>query len=143
MTNELYHYGVPGMKWGKRKANMSTDPRLLSKAAKRYDKKVKRGSSHNITGIAFEDMGYKKLANHYYKKGNYQEAKWKAKSDRAKKINKAYNSYVKDLDKLSKSGRGNDVDAIVKRSKMYDSQISAIKSEYRDAIRSAKQALNG
>lgn len=64
--SELKHYGVKGMKWGQRRAR--------SQSAK-YAKKIKRGSPHAITGLAFETTGHKKLANRYYKKADKQYQK--------------------------------------------------------------------
>lgn len=140
--NELYHYGVLGMKWGVRKRRTSANSVGLSKAAKRYDQKVNKGSFHNIVGYAYENMGYKKLANRQYKKGDYKEAKWKAKANRSRRIKKAYDSFLKDLDVLQKKGMGNDIDAVIKRSKIYDSQLSSIKDQYKEEISKAKQLLN-
>ena len=80
--NELYHYGVLGMKWGVRKKRASTNSVGVSKSAKRY------------------------------KKGEYKEAKRKAKENKARRIKKAYNSFLKDLDVLQKKGMGNDIDAV-------------------------------
>ena len=81
--DELYHYGVKGMKWGKRRA--------LSQSAK-YAKKIKRGSNHAIAGLAFENSGYKKLANRYYKKADKQEQKWAAKKQKADDTAKNYST---------------------------------------------------
>ena len=140
--NELYHYGVLGMKWGVRKRHTSTNSVGLSKAAKRYDQKVTKGSLHNVAGYAYENMGYKKLANRQYKKGDYKESKWKAKANRARRIKKVYDSFLEDLDVLQKKGMGNNIDAVIKRSKIYDSQISSIKDQYKEEILKAKQLLN-
>lgn len=105
MNDQLYHYGVPGMKWGVHRAKRSTDSNGLARAAKRFDKKVSRGSLHNVVGLALEDQGMKKAANRHYKKGSFKEAKWEAKANRARGIKKVYDAYMKDLAKLEKSGR--------------------------------------
>lgn len=139
-NNELYHYGVLGMKWGRRKAKTSTDSKNLGKAAKRFDKKVSRGSLYSIQGMALEDMGYKKAADRAYRKADFKEAKWGAKANRAKKIKKVYDSMMSDLNKLERQGRGNDVDAVIKRTKLYDSQINDIKSEYSKKNRGSPRA---
>ena len=142
-NDELMHYGVLGMKWGVHRVKRSTDSNGLARASKRYDKKVSRGSLHNIVGLAFENQGMKKAADRQYKKGNFKEAKWAAKANRARGIKKVYDSYIKDLAKLSKSGRGNDVKAVVERSKLYDSQVAQVKDQYRAQISKARKAIYG
>lgn len=142
-NDELMHYGVLGMKWGVHRAKRSTDSNGLARASKRYDKKVSRGSLHNVVGLAFENHGMKKAADRQYKKGNFKEAKWAAKANRARNVKKVYDSYIKDLAKLSKSGRGNDVKAVVERSKLYDSQVAQVKDQYRAQIAQARKAIYG
>lgn len=142
-NNELYHYGIKGMKWGVHRAKRSTDSNGLTRASKRYDKKVSRGSLHNVVGLAFENQGMKKAADRQYKKGNFKEAKWAAKANRARNVKKVYDSYIKDLSKLEKSGRGNDVKAVVERSKLYDSQVAQVKDQYRAQITQARKAIYG
>ena len=45
-TDELYHYGVLGMKWGMRKSyNKGVDYQYKSHAQKKYEKKVEKLSS--------------------------------------------------------------------------------------------------
>lgn len=110
--NELYHYGVLGMKWGVHKRRAVTNSVGVSKVTKRY------------------------------KKDNYKKAKRKAKENRARRVKKAYNSFLKDLDVLQKKGMGNDIDAVIKRSKIYDSQLSSIKDQYKEEMSKAKQLLN-
>ena len=143
MNNELYHYGVLGMKWGVHRAKRSTDSNGLARAAKRFNKKVSRGSLHNVVGLALEDQGMKKAANRHYKKGSFKEAKWTAKANRARGVKKVYDSYIKDLSKLEKSGKGNDVKAVVERSKLYDSQIASLKDQYKTQIAQARKAIYG
>lgn len=195
--NELMHYGVLGMKWGKRKAYDPTSRggsitrngkyrasnglviarsknagaaigrRLTTSAAggalgafgsigmnKNQKSRIKRERDalkeyHKVGGDKMLD-DYKKgsstqkmTSNHQYKNDNFKEAKWAAKANRARNVKKAYDSYIKDLAKLEKSGRGNDVKAVVERSKLYDSQVSQVKDQYRTQIAQARKAIYG
>ena len=134
----LAHHGIKGQRWGVRRYQ-SADGSLTAAGKKRYDKKVKRGSLHNVIGLALENQGMKKAADRHYKKGEYQEAKWSAKANMDRRLKEVYNSYIKDLQKLDKSGRGNDIEAIVQRSKLYDSQVALAKSQYKAQILQAKK----
>lgn len=134
----LAHHGIKGQRWGVRRFQ-NANGSLTSAGKKRYDKKVKRGSLHNVIGLALENQGMKKAADRHYKKGEYQEAKWSAKANMDRRLKEVYNSYIKDLQKLDKSGRGNDIEAIVQRSELYDSQIALAKSQYKAQILQAKK----
>lgn len=87
----LAHYGVLGMKWGQRRAR-----KYLNKSSK-YAAKVKKGSLHNVTGLAFENSGFKGLANREYKKGDRKEAKNAQKADKYKAKSKQIESYHKSM----------------------------------------------
>ena len=104
---------------------------------------------HGILGMKWgvrryqnEDGSLTSAGKKRYKKGEYKEAKRRAKENKARRIKKAYNSFLKDLDVLQKKGMGNDIDAVIKRSKIYDSQLSSIKDQYKEEISKAKQLLN-
>lgn len=140
-NNELMHYGVLGMKWGVHRVKRSTDSNGLARASKRFDQKESRGSLHNVAGLALESLGMKKAADRQYKKGNFKEAKWVAKANKARNVKKVYDSYIKDLAKLEKSGRGNDVNSVIARSKLYDRQITELKDQYRAQIAKARKAI--
>lgn len=140
-TNELYHYGVKGMKLGVRRAKRSTDSKGLSKAADRYKKKEEKGSLHNFKGLALEDMGYKKAANRSYKKADYKESKWRAKSNRAKGIKKVYDQYIKDIDALKK--KGSNGKAFTQRTKLYWNSVKDVKNDYRKEIERARKSIYG
>lgn len=60
------------------------------------------------------------------------------KINRERNLKKAYDSFMKDMAEFKRSGRENDAQAIIERSKLYDSQVSQIKDQYKTQIAQAK-----
>ena len=100
-ANELYHYGVPGMKWGVRRAQskLSSNERLRNKALK-LDKKSasltkKSEKAHAEYDLERSNRAAAKSANYYKKaaklgkkalnaESEYNRAKYEAKAETAK-----------------------------------------------------------
>lgn len=98
-SDELMHYGVPGMKWGKRKKYYNSDGSLNDKGVKKYAKKQyareAMRSNKSVAGMAYDaysgahkinaDMRYgsstkaqnREAAQNYVKEQN-RKAKMKA-----------------------------------------------------------------
>ena len=86
MNNELYHYGVPGMRWGKR-----------TRADRKYDKAIRKGNKKEADDIA-------KRAKIYTKKAKQLKSSGKT-SNVTLKNGKTVEVYSKMYSRAAKSGR--------------------------------------
>lgn len=100
--DELYHHGIKGMQWGKRRYQ-NPDGTLTLAGKKRYAKETLKTENKNA-------------------------------------LERQQNS----LKKLQSSGRGNDVDAVVKISNRYDADRKAAREKYKaekESIKAEKKAI--
>lgn len=51
---------------------------------------------------------------------------------------KAYDSFISDMKKLSQEGRGNDIDAVDKRAIQYEAELKSINDKYKQAKKTKK-----
>ena len=119
MNNELYHYGVPGMKWGVRRYR-NADGSLTATGKKRVSKQYKKAS------IA----GDKSLAKHYNKMymDSYNKAADKMNNGGIEKFNKSQQKkYGNDYAKRS----GYEDDYMAMLSKEVERNLSKSMPEYR------------
>lgn len=132
---ELMHYGVKGMKWGVHKSRTthgsSFGNRYHSKAAKSVQKDADDLRKH---GYKAEADAVQKVADKHRQKASESQRKANAKWERKAKLNKAYADFMKDLNTLEKSGRGNDLDAVIKRSAQYDAELRSIRDSYNTEV---------
>ena len=99
MKDELYHYGVPGMKWGKRKAIPMSSGNIMSRI-KKQDSKLDASKS----GLKSSKKAYEKAYDDYFEgrvasgstvdktRSNLKDAKTKYKADQktAKQLKKDF-----------------------------------------------------
>ena len=134
--DELMHYGVPGMKWGRRKAPTTSygTARAQYKAAKKaYSKSYNKAYNRSIASLSpikkhrqandarWEDA-FNKAAELRSAKAAYKQAKQErkqaigaaksayksAKKDYSKSFNKAYNRNLAGLSPIKKHRQAND-----------------------------------
>lgn len=120
-SQELMHYGKLGMHWGKRTGNTlrtigSVKPiHAIGSAGASAGKSVKKVIDEN----------------HTQSENSINRSQIKrAKKDRTIALNKSKDSFISDMHKLAAEGRGNDNQAVIKRSAQWDKERAAIRADH-------------
>lgn len=87
-SDELKHYGVPGMKWGHRKARPQSEVRTARKAYRQANREYNRAfdKAYNRSIAAFSPIKKHRQAN---------DARWEDAVNKAEAANKAKATYKK------------------------------------------------
>jgi len=135
--SELYHYGVPGMKWGQRKAAYASEKNAYRQAKKDYKAARKELRRSGYTAVGIKGLG---KYNAVRKKAdaaelNMIDAKAKYKAAKSKNSEKAeFNTYRKAMQKSGLVGSGADDMSGGRSTKLY-AHIKATKGKaYADKV---------
>lgn len=142
--NELYHYGVPGMKWGQRKASYASEKNAYKQSRKAYKEALKNMRKANSGFGGFGIKGLAKVGAAEKKVNaaelNMIDAKAKYKAAKSKNSEKAeFNTYRKEMQKTGLVGSGADRQSGGRSTRLYN-QIKAKKGKaYADKVQQKVQ----
>jgi hypothetical protein len=136
--DELYHYGVPGMKWGHRKAYAAEkDAYRKSKKDVKAAGKAYRKSVRGFRGFGIEGIRRATAAESKFNDADINRVNAKAKYKAAKSKNSAkaeFNTYRKEMQKSGLVGSAADRNSGGRSTKLYEN-IKATKGKaYADKV---------
>lgn len=133
--DELYHYGVPGMKWGHRKASYAAERNAYKQSKKKLRaarKNLRNSGGFGIKGIERYNAAEKKYSD---AEVNMINAKAKYKAAKSKKSAKAeFNTYRKEMQKSGLVGSVTDRQSGGRSTRLYENLKATKGKAYADKV---------
>ena len=131
-NGELYHYGVPGMKWGRRKSNPALD--RYKTAKKTYRTEIKDARKQYGHGVGIKGIAKANKAIAKADKAEMEFISEKAKYKASKSAKKERNTYVKEMTKSGLPGSAKDNYMRNRSTRLYNSIKAEKGKKYADDI---------
>lgn len=140
-NEELYHYGVKGMKWGRRKARYAAEKDAYKAARKNYKRTV-RANQRDLGGFGIEGLKRASKAEKRINKAEIDtiDAKAKYKAAKSKNSEKAeFNTYRKEMQKSGLVGSAKDRETGGRSTRLYNHLAATKGKEYADSVQKKVQ----
>lgn len=125
-TDELYHYGVLGMKWGKRNPKVESAKKAYKKAKRNYREARKDAILPNLTGYGIQGIANANKANARLADKRIERLNAKVKyktskiSDPTKAAKKEFKMYSKEMHKSGLVGSVADSNSGGRSTRLYN-----------------------
>lgn len=140
--DELYHYGVPGMKWGQRKASYAAEKDVYKKSKKKL--RAARRAYNNTSGFGIKGIAKANAAEKKYQDAELNMINAKAKYKAAKSKNSAkaeFKTYRKEMQKSGLAGSALDKQSDGRSTRLYENLKATKGKAYADKVQKKVQNI--